>query len=148
MPPRMEQRVSRAARRGDLATQFLSAIDLDGPLEAALLLKRSGTPLAAWSRRGAPTDVATVMAATLEGSLETLVEAFGGPSTRAAFIKTGGWSIYVTKAEPQTLLLLAGPSVLPESFLKDEAERLLRRVSLPRTPAASRETGPGTGLRA
>src|SRR5213593_3177786 len=61
---------------------FLSAIDTEGGLDAVLFLRRTGSVLASWTRDGIRLDVVSVMAATMLASVDTIIEALGGPSSR------------------------------------------------------------------
>ena len=49
---------------------LFSDADIAEPLDAVLLLKRTGTLLGAWTRRPADLEVLSVMTATLLGSVE------------------------------------------------------------------------------
>jgi len=57
-----------------------SVVESQQPLEAVLLITRTGAQLGAWTRNSVPIDVLSVMAATLVGSIETLMTALGALS--------------------------------------------------------------------
>ena len=59
-----------------------SVVESQQPLEAVLLITRTGAQLGAWTRNSVPIDVLSVMAATLIGSIETLMTALGASSPR------------------------------------------------------------------
>lgn len=73
-------------------------------------------------------EVVTVMAATLVGSLDTIVEALGGVSPETIFLEAESRRILIAKVGPQAALALVGPASLPETFLREEASRLLRQL--------------------
>src|SRR5438094_149323 len=52
-----------------------SVVESREPLEAVLLITRTGTQLGTWTRNSVPVDVLSVMAATLVGSIETWMAA-------------------------------------------------------------------------
>src|SRR2546422_9401652 len=88
---------------------FLSSIDTEGGLDAVLFLRRTGSVLASWTRDGIRLDVVSVMAATMLASVDTIVEALGGPSARCISVMSGDRPIRATKLGPQPLLFGVGP---------------------------------------
>jgi len=64
------------------ALSFLSAIDTDRGLDAALFVRRTGLVLASWTREGIRLDVVSVMAATMLASVDTIIESIGGSASR------------------------------------------------------------------
>lgn len=131
-------------KRDAMPTALLSAIDPDGPLEGVLLFKRTGVALASWTRSAVPMDVVTVMAATLVGSLDTIVGALGEGSPETIFLEAESRRILIAKVEPQAALALVGPASLPEAFLRQEANRLLRQIVPPK--ALTRLSGSNSGV--
>lgn len=120
-----------------LPPEFFASIDSAEPLEAAILLKRNGQSLGAWTKRPIPMDVITVMAATMLGSLETLVETLGESTPESLSLTTGKTRIYLQKLEPQAALVLVAPASVSEAQLRDTARRLVSRlppISLPTRP--------------
>lgn len=120
-----------------LPPEFFASIDSAEPLEAAILLKRNGQSLGAWTKRPIPMDVITVMAATMLGSLETLVETLGESTPESLSLTTGKTRIYLQKLEPQAALVLVAPASVSEAQLRDTARRLVSRLppsSLPTRP--------------
>jgi len=126
----------------DLGGSLLSRIDPAGPLEAVLLLKRSGVHVASWMKRSAPLDVATVMAATAQASIQTLVEALGGSGPADIIVESAGFRILFMAARPNMVLVLVGLRAIPESVLRVEARRLLRSLDV--SEAARAEAGPAS----
>src|SRR2546423_13443100 len=62
------------------ALSFLSGIDPDLGLDAALFVRRTGLVLSSWMREGIRLDVVSVMAATMLASVDTIIESVGGPT--------------------------------------------------------------------
>lgn len=125
-------------------TALLSAIDLDGPLDAMLLLKRTGAQLAVWTRDPAPLDVLTVMAATLLGSLNMMMEALGEPNPQTAVIDTDVRRMLAARVDSQVALFLIAPRTTSESALREEAQRLLGRIATHRATAKERHVTGGS----
>src|SRR5213593_4440192 len=93
---------------------FLSAIDTDGGLDAVLFLRRTGSVLASWTREGIRLDVVSVMAATMLASVDTIVEALGGPSSRSISVTGGDRQIVATKVGSQAFLFVIAPRAVSE----------------------------------
>ncbi|HLE55186.1 MAG TPA: roadblock/LC7 domain-containing protein [Thermoplasmata archaeon] len=110
---------------------FFASIETTGPLEAAILLKRNGQSLAAWTKRSIPLEVITVMAATMLGSLETLVETLGESTPESLSITTGKTRIFLQKLEPAAALVLVAHASVSETQLRDTARRLVSRLPPP-----------------
>ncbi len=110
-------------------SEVFSGIEPDGVLEAAFLLKQTGIPVAAWSRTPVPKEVVTVMAATMWGSLDTLIRTLGGAGPRSALVEVDNHRILATLVEPRWTLLLVAPRPVGRRRLRAEARRLLERVS-------------------
>lgn len=123
---------------------FFSDLVGDAGIEAAMLLKRNGRMLAAWSRAPVSWDVVSIMAATTVGSLETMLETLRSPSPQSLSIVAAGNRIYIQKVEPQGLLVFVAKENVAELHLKDTARRLLRK--LPSPPETQRRVtlGPNT----
>src|SRR5207245_9473651 len=85
---------------------FLSSIDTEGGLDAVLFLRRTGSVLASWTRDGIRLDVVSVMAATMLASVDTIIEALGGPGSRTISVANGERQTIATKVGPQALLIL------------------------------------------
>jgi len=103
--------------------------ELDGALEAAFLFKQTGIPLAAWTRHPVPQDVMSVMAATLWGSLDTMVRTLGGTGPRSAMLEVENRRMLATLVEPNWTLLLVAPRSVGKRRLRNEAQRLVERVA-------------------
>src|SRR5881296_2920952 len=103
---------------------FLSSIDTEGGLDAVLFLRRTGSVLASWTRDGIRLDVVSVMAATMLASVDTIVEALGGPSSRSISVASGDRQIvaprsvsqrYVRKAVRELVArLTVAPAIAPQ----------------------------------
>ncbi len=109
--------------------------EFDGTLEAAFLLKPTGIPVAAWTRAPVSQEIISVMAATLWGSLDTMIRALGGDGPRSAFLEVEDRCILATLIESQWTLLLVAPRSLGKTRLRGEAQRIVERVSVLRRKA-------------
>jgi predicted regulator of Ras-like GTPase activity (Roadblock/LC7/MglB family) len=89
--------------------------------------------VAAWTKNPAPVDMLTVMGATGQASVSSIVEALGGASPQDIFVEAGSFRIFIAKLDEQLTLLLVAATPLEPNLLRTEAERLLRalRASLP-----------------
>ncbi len=110
--------------------------ELDGTLEAGFLLKPTGIPLAAWTRNPVPQEVISVMAATLWGSLDTMIRTLGGSGPRSAAVEVEDRRILVLQVDPNWTLLLIAPRSVGRRRLRSTAQRLLERVMEQRRVAA------------
>lgn len=111
------------------STRTLPRINPNGPLDAALLLSRTGTLLAAWTKKPAPVDVLAVMAATMLASIDTLVETVGDRNPRAVSVETDGRRITITRLDSSVFLVLIAPAIMGLTRMRREAERIVRGVS-------------------
>jgi predicted regulator of Ras-like GTPase activity (Roadblock/LC7/MglB family) len=106
-------------------------------LEAALLLKTTGVPLATWTRDSVPLDVLSVMAATMWGSLDTIVHTLGGPGLRSALIEAGDRRILLAYLDPNLALFLVGSRSMGVRRMQDDARRILDEVARLRAKRAT-----------
>src|SRR2546426_2366181 len=83
-----------------------SVVESQQPLEAVLLITRTGAQLGAWTRNSVPIDVLSVMAATLVGSIETLMTALGASSPREVYLMIDGRRVFVSKVNAQVVLVI------------------------------------------
>lgn len=120
-----------------LPPDFFSDAAMNGKVDTAMLLKRNGRLLAAWSHAPVSWEVVSIMAATTLGSLETMLETLRSPSPQVVSIVSGGNRILIQKVEPQALLVLIARETVPEATLQDIARRLLARL-----PSASNGPAP------
>src|SRR2546428_2469779 len=104
---------------------FLSAIDTEGGLDAVLFLRRTGSVLASWTREGIRLDVVSVMAATLLASVDTIVEALGGPSSRPISVASGDRQIVAPKVGSQAPLLVVGPKMARQRYVPKAVRELV-----------------------
>lgn len=107
---------------------FFAELASNGKIDTAMLLKRNGRLLAAWSRAPVSWEVVSIMAATTLGSLETMLETLRSPSPQILTIVAGGNRILIQKLEPQAILVLIAREVVSESVLRETARRLLARI--------------------
>ncbi len=118
---------------------MLDAVDPSGPLEAVLLMRPTGAPLATWVKNGGPPDPLTVMSAALFASVGTIVQALGGPSPSSVYAEGSGHCVLAVQADSRAILVVAAPESLRPSKLRREARRILAslRTALERPDAAS-----------
>ncbi len=113
------------------AFDFSSIIEPQSPLEAVLVLSRTGKQLASWTRNSVSTEVLTVMAATLVGSVDTLVGALGVASPPEVSLTVDGRRIFVVKVNPQIAILIVASITMTESSLRTIARRIAEKIPLP-----------------
>ncbi len=117
---------------------FFDELSANPSVEIAMLLRRNGRLLAAWSRAPVSWDVISIMAATTVGSLETMLETLRSPSPQTVAIVAGGNRFLLEKFEPQAVLVLIAKDTVAEAVLRDAAKRLLARLAEAVTRQASR----------
>lgn len=122
----------------DRLSGVFSSMEFDGTLEAGFLLKPTGIPLAAWTRNPVPQEVISVMAATLWGSLDTLIRTLGGAGPRSASLEVEDRRMLVMQVEPNWTLLLVAPRSTGRRRLRATAQRLMERVEEQRRAPAIR----------
>jgi len=108
---------------------FLSAIDTEGGLDAVLFLRRTGSVLASWTREGIRLDVVSVMAATMLASVDTIVEALGGPSSRSISVASGDRQIVATKLGSQAFLFVVAPKTVSQRYVRKAVRELAVRLA-------------------
>lgn len=112
---------------GALPEVLLSASEEDG-FDAALLFTASGKLLSGWTRDPVPTDIVTVMAATMVGSVDTLLESLGGQKPSSIFLKVGGKRLLVQPVDRGRNLLLIAEEHVNERAMVHLALTLLGRL--------------------
>src|SRR5438128_8052923 len=91
-----------------------AVVESHEPLEAVLLITRAGTQLGAWTRNTVPTDVLIVMAATLVGSIETLLTALGASSPHEISLIIDGRRVFLTKVNAQVVPVIVAAGTMTE----------------------------------
>jgi len=114
---------------GEDWANLVSAVDPQRSLDAAILLRRTGTPLAAWTRETVPLDVVSVMTATLVGSVETMVEAIHCASPRAIRVETDECRMVATRIDPKTILVLVASVEVRQGQVEQQARQLASQVA-------------------
>ncbi len=128
-----------AARAGPEAfAEVFAGEEFQGSLEAAFLLKQTGIPVAAWTRDAVPQEVVSVMAATMWGSLDTMIRTLGGNAPRSALLEVEDRRIFVRLVEPNWTLLLVAPDTVGKRRLRHMAQDVLVKVSRAREPMVPR----------
>ncbi len=125
---------------------FFSHLEAEGRIETALLLRRNGRLLAAWSRTPVAWEVLSIMAATALGSLDTMLETLHAPSPQTVTLVTGGNRILLQKVQTHAVLVLVAKETVTEAFLKDLARRVLERLPPPSNGAGPRRVTLGPNL--
>src|SRR5437773_10893068 len=102
-------------------------------LAAVLLITRAGTQLGAWTRNTVPIDVLSVMAATLVGSIETLMTALGASSPHEVSLIIDGRRVFLTKVNSLVVLVIVAAGTMTEGALRGQMRQLVK--SLPPLPS-------------
>ena len=110
-----------------------SVVESHEPLEAVLLITRAGTQLGAWTRNTVPIDVLSVMAATLVGSIETLMTALGASSPHEISLIIDGRRVFLTKVNAQVVLVIVAAGTMTEVALRGKMRQIVK--SLPPFPS-------------
>jgi len=118
---------------------FFADLAPNGKVDTALMIKRNGRLLAAWSHAPVSWEVLSIMAATTLGSLETLLETLRSPSPQTVAVVAGGNRILIQKVEPQGVLVLIAREAVTEAALRDIARRLLDRLPPPASAVVGRK---------
>ena len=119
-----------------------SVVESQQPLEAVLLITRTGAQLGAWTRNSVPIDVLSVMAATLVGSIETLMTALGASSPREVSLMIDGRRVFVSKVNAQVVLVIVAAGGMTEVALRATMRQIVK--SLPSFPSDSDGMARGT----
>jgi len=112
-----------------------SVVESQQPLEAVLLITRTGAQLGAWTRNSVPIDVLSVMAATLIGSIETLMTALGASSPREVSLMIDGRRVFLSKVNAQVVLVIVAAGAMTEVALRAAMRQIVK--SLPPFPSDS-----------
>jgi predicted regulator of Ras-like GTPase activity (Roadblock/LC7/MglB family) len=123
----------------DISTAFLETIDSKGSIEVAILMRRTGTIIGAWTKGDISREIVSVMAATMLGSIETISEALACPSPERALVETDRCRIFAETFEPHGVLVLVAR--------KDLSADDLRRASLHIRARLSAASGGAEGAR-
>ncbi len=127
----------------DFFADLVSKVKID----AAMLLRRNGRILAAWSKTPVSWEVLSIMAATALGSVDTMLETLGTPSAQGMIVVAGGKRILFQKVDPQGLLVLAAWEVVPDAYLRETAKQLLRKLRSVQESAPPRISTLGPNVR-
>ena len=103
-----------------------SVVESREPLEAVLLITRTGTQLGTWTRNSVPVDVLSVMAATLVGSIETMMTALGASSPH---------EVSLSKVNAQVVLVIVAAGGMTEVALRATMRQIVK--ALPPFPSNS-----------
>ena len=115
----MKEKRDAISRLENASLSFLSSIDVDGVLDAALFLRRTGSVLASWTRHDVPVEILSVMTATMLASIETITETLGGPQWQSVAVDAGGRRFSAARIGPQALLVLIAPKKVSASYLRN-----------------------------
>jgi predicted regulator of Ras-like GTPase activity (Roadblock/LC7/MglB family) len=111
------------------ALSFLSAIDPERGLDAALFVRRTGLVLASWTREDIRLDVVSVMAATMLASVDTIIEAIGGHASQVVSLETDEHQIVATKVDSKAFLIVIAPKTVHRSVIRKTMRDLLAQLS-------------------
>jgi predicted regulator of Ras-like GTPase activity (Roadblock/LC7/MglB family) len=110
------------------ALSFLSAVDTNRGIDAALFLRRTGLVLASWTREGIRLDVVSVMAATMLASIETITEALGGSTSPSVSIESGDHQIVTTKVGSNAFLVVIARKSVGRSVVRKTVRELIAHL--------------------
>ena len=122
---------------------IVPSVDPDGRLEAVLVFRRTGKVVAAWSRTPVSIEVATVMGATLLGSVDSLWDLLGDGNPREVSVLAGGLRLFALKPQDSFAILLVGREPDSEDDLRASAQRIagtFSRIPSPGRPPLRSET--------
>ena len=74
-------------------------------------------------------DVVSVMAATMLASVDTIVEALGGPSSRSISVMSGDRQIVATKLGSQAFLFVVAPRTVSQRYVRKAVRELAGRLT-------------------
>ncbi len=120
--------VRSATKGGEGEFQSRNVLAPASALEAVLLIRRTGALVDAWTRHPIPREVVTVMAATMIGSIETLVGALGGASPETVLVEVDDRRILATKMDSYSLLVAIAAPKVSEAALRREAQQIATRI--------------------
>lgn len=103
---------------------MLSRISEEVPLQAAILLRRTGAPLTVWTRPEISSEVVAVMAATMTKSIETIAVATGGRLPETIYVKTDMYRAIAMRVEREALLVLIAGTTVVEQQLRRVASKV------------------------
>jgi predicted regulator of Ras-like GTPase activity (Roadblock/LC7/MglB family) len=115
---------------------LIGAIDPTLSLDAVVLFKDTGAQLAIWTRDPTSPEVVTVMASTLLGSAETLLESLGDVRPTSFMLETDRRRVLLQRTDAGMALALVASKIVSEATLHAEAYRLasvVRSVRLKET---------------
>ena len=75
-------------------------------------------------------DVVSVMAATMLASVDTIVEALGGPSSRSISVAGGDRQIVATKVGSQAFLFVIAPRAVSQRYVRKAVRELVARLTV------------------
>ena len=111
------------------ALSFLSAIDPERGIDAALFLRRTGLVLASWTREGFRLDVVSVMAATMLASIDTILEALGGSASESVAVEGGDHQMVATKIGSKAFLVVIARMSVARSAVRKTVRELVTQLS-------------------
>src|SRR6266566_2205186 len=120
------------------ALSFLSGIDPELGLDAALFVRRTGLVLASWTREGIRLDVVSVMAATMLASVDTIIESIGGPTPEVISVDTDAHQIVAMRVNSRGFLVIIAPKMVSRTVVR----RTMRALNARLAAAASKSTHP------
>src|SRR5467141_3591477 len=120
------------------ALSFLSGIDPELGLDAALFVRRTGLVLASWMREGIRLDVVSVMAATMLASVDTIIESVGGRTPDVISVDTDTHQIVATKVNSRAFLVVIAPKEVSRTVVRKTMRELIAQLAA----AESKSAGP------
>src|SRR5207247_10797405 len=93
----------------------------------------AGSEHGAWTRNNVPIEVLSVMAATRDGSIETLMTALGASSPHEVSLIIDGRRVFLTKVNAQVVLVIVAAGTMTEVALRGKMRQIVK--SLPPFPS-------------
>jgi predicted regulator of Ras-like GTPase activity (Roadblock/LC7/MglB family) len=129
-----------------VASALFTSLDTDGPIKGAFLLRRTGVSIASWTQPGIPSEILSVMSATLIGSVDTIAGALAFATPQTVSVETNEFRLLATHAEGQTLLVLIAPRSASDSYLRHVSRQVLTKLAAETSRTETRRTPVGSRL--
>lgn len=111
--------------------ESLLAVSEEHGFDAVLVFSGSGRLLSGWTRDPVPTEIVTVMAATLLGSVDTLLESLGGPKASSVFLRVGAKRLLLQPVDRARNLILIAQEHVTERTMARLAQAVQSRFPPP-----------------
>ena len=121
--------MSRETDEGiDEGLDFLSAVNPDGTIVAALLMRPTGSIVAGWMRESDRCEVVGVMTATLLASINMIAESVGCRAPTTVSVRCEESQLLATKVDDNAILVLIAPADTREAHLRRKTRQIVARL--------------------